>query len=564
MKICIVAINASYIHTSLSCRYLHRSCKGLNTYTHEATINDRVEHIVAALYKKHAEVYAFSCYIWNIEVVLEAASRLKTVLPECKILLGGPEVSYDAAQVLEQNPFVDYIVCGEGELAFSQFAAGADISGIEGFTFRKSGKIIQNGMAIVEDLNVLPRLYTKEELASLGNRLIYYETSRGCPFGCSYCLSSTTRGVRFFDLDRVFEDLKLFLDAKVKMVKFVDRTFNIDVRRTMQIVKFLLKENGSTCFHFEMAADLLTDELIYLFRSAPEGMFQFEIGVQSTNPKTIQAVNRKMDFLKLSKNVHALRQNDNIHLHLDLIAGLPYEDFLSFQKSFDDVYALRPHTLQLGFLKLLKGSKIRKEADLHGYIYTEKPPYEVLGNDYITYGQLLELKAVEDLVEKYHNSGVFEKSLPYAIEKLGAGAFGFYLTFSKYWLQNGYHERRHSRKGLYDIFCAFFLEQTGGDDPLFRDLLKFDFVWHNRGDALPDWAEDSGGKAFYRRVSTFLAAGGKQKYLPHYSNLRQIDLMKRIRAEKFQFDVVGTRKFCENVIIFDYSSKKYVKISENL
>lgn len=566
MKVSLVAVNASYSHTSLACRILKNICAGMDVSRYEYTINDRVEQVCAALYRQRADIYAFSVYIWNVRFITELAQRLKLAAPECVILFGGPEVSYDAEEVLKRCPFVDGVICGEGEQAFYDYVSGKPPAQINGAVFRK----VTTGSAEPceqQSLDALPIAYTKQDLDKLKHRIVYYESSRGCPFRCSYCLSSTSRSVRYVSLPRVFADLKLFMQNHVSLVKFTDRTFNLDRDRTKKILHFILKNNMDTRFHFEIAADLLDELTIHMLKTAPAGMFQLEIGVQSTNQATLTAIDRKTDLTRLLDNVRQLRENRNLHLHLDLIAGLPYENFERFGQSFDEVFALRPDMLQLGFLKLLKGSKIRLEADRYGYTFSPLPPYEVMSNAFLSFDELLRLKGVEDMLEKYYNSACFEKSLAYAMSKSGLRAFAFFLRLSSYWESMELGTRPHSRRELYDIlydFCCLQLAWQADELNLFCDYLKFDFIKNNRGLMPGKWALRPADKAFYRRVHTFLCTEGAKKYLPEHKESTSSYLTKYTKVERFNFDVLGNGNFGENAVIFDYFTGKCMKISENI
>lgn len=558
----LTAVNASYSHSSLALRCLSKTLEGRTVITHEFTINDRPEKAAAQLYLDGSGLYAFSCYIWNIGFVLDVCRILKAAAPERDILLGGPEVSYDAETVLKQYPFIDYVLCGEGEASLPALLSGSPIETVGGLAYRREGQVRINPPRVIEDLDSLPRLYTKEELLSgLKNKIVYYETSRGCPYRCSYCLSSTSHGVRFFSLTRVLEDFQLFIDCGVPLVKLADRTFNIDRQRTKQMLRYILSHSKTTCFHFEVAADILDDETVALLSGAPKGMFQLEIGVQSTNPETLAAIDRKTDLARLWENVAALQKNNNIHIHLDLIAGLPHEDYNRFTQSFNDVFALRPDMLQLGFLKLLKGTKIRTEADKYGYRFTPQPPYEVLTNDFISYAELLRLKGVEDMVERYYNSHAFEKALEYAIEEYES-AYSFFDALASFFQEKGHADAPQSKKSLYEILSAFYCEYGRRDRALFADLLKFDFIRCNPNLALPDWAAKTGDKAFYQAAYAFLASETGQKYIPRYAGERQGELKRAVRVEKFNFDVCGTCNFGESVVVFDIAEKNFAKIVE--
>lgn len=554
----LIAVNASYSHSSLSLRCLRKALTGFPVHAMEFTINDRAEKAAAELYRLDCDLYAFSCYIWNIEFILDICRILKVALPDCAILLGGPEVSYDAAAVLSKHLFVDYVLCGEGELSLPAFVKGEAFSKIDGLAYRETGEVIVNPPAVIADLDALPRLYSRDELAELEHKMVYYETSRGCPFRCSYCLSSTSHGVRFYSLERVFADFMLFMENGVRLVKLVDRTFNIDRARTKAILRFILANNKNTCFHFEVAADILDDETISLLTSAPKGMFQLEIGVQSTYTETLCAIDRKTDFAKLKQNVKKLQRNRNMHLHLDLIAGLPHEGYERFTRSFDDVFALRPDMLQLGFLKLLRGTKIRLEAGAHGYQFCEKPPYEVLSNAYISYGQLLQLKGVEEIVERYYNSGAFEKSLAFVLGQYDR-AYTFFDAFSAFWQEHGYDKAPQSKRSLYDIFYAFY---AGPDRALFGDLLKFDYIRTNKDAPLPHWAAKTGDKPFYQRAWAFIQSPDGEKYIPLHRGKPLSRLKQALKVEKFNFDVCGGGKFGECAVLFDYEADSFTKIFE--
>ncbi len=559
-KICICAINASYSHSSLSVRCLAKALDK-DAIICEYTINDNLNKVVAELYKKACDLYAFSCYIWNIEFVLDVCQTLKKLMPDCVIMLGGPEVSYDAYDVMNQNSFIDYIICGEGEIALNDFVNGKNLCGISGLVYRESKNIVQNEIEPICELDVLPRLYTSDEVDKLKNKIIYYETSRGCPYMCTYCLSSTSHGVRFFGLDRVFADLKMFMDCKAKLVKLTDRTFNIDIERTKKILRFILEKNTQTCFHFEISADILDDETIKLLNSAPSGFFQLEIGIQSTNKNTLCTIKRKTNIEKLFNNVLRLQKEHNMHIHLDLIAGLPHENYTSFKKSFDDVFSLRPDMLQLGFLKLLKGTQIHDEADKFGYCFNQKPPYEVLFNQFISYDELIILKDVCELVEKYYNSGSFEKAIEFVLKDFSS-AYDFFYEFSLFWNEKGFDKQSQSKKGLYDIFYSFYREHIGTELPKFSEYLKFDFMKNNKKLSLPQWASKAGSKTFYNSVYNFIRSEEGAKYFRHYTGAKLCDVIQAVSVEKFNFDVCNTGNFGKYVIIFDYKNNTFTKIED--
>lgn len=559
-KTCIVAVNASYSHSSLSARCLYKALNE-NAFVCEYTINDNVAKVAAELYKQFCGLYAFSCYIWNIDFILDVCKILKTATPDCVILLGGPEVSYDAQDLMRKNEFIDFILCGEGEISIKNFVLGKDYKDIDGLVYRQENDIIANPPKTICDLDKLNRLYTKKDILNLDNKMLYYETSRGCPFSCSYCLSSVSKGVRFFSLERVFEDLKLFMDCGVKLVKLTDRTFNIDKERTKKILRFIIENNLNTCFHFEISADILDEETILIFNSAPKGYFQLEIGIQSTNEEVLSAINRKTNIEKLKENVKCLQSANNMHIHLDLIAGLPCEDYLSFQKSFNDVFSLRPDMLQLGFLKLLKGTSIRDKADKYDYKYTPKAPYEVISNKIISYDEILKLKDVCEIIEKYYNSASFTLSLEMALGFFDS-AYDFFCVFASYWNKNGLFSRPQSKKTLYEIFCNFYNECINNDNEIFYEKLKFDFIKNNKNASLPSWAPRMCDKAFYSAAYEFLKSESGRKYIGDMSDDKIAHIMSAVKVEKFNFDITDTNEFVETVIFFNYEKNSFTKIEE--
>lgn len=553
MKICLAGVNASYTHTALSVRCLKKAAFDSDVCLREFTINDTYESVVENLYLTKADVYAFSCYIWNIEFILKISFAIKTALPECKILFGGPEVSFDAKEVFAKYPFVDFVICGEGEEAFKMFAKGCEYEKIPGLVYRKDDNIKQNLPKVICDLDSLPRLYTKEELKSLKGKIIYYETSRGCPYNCSFCLSSTTKGVRLFSLERVFSDFKMFSECGIELVKLVGRTFNYDEKRTNAIIEFILKNTETTRFHFEISAHSLKQSTIELLKSAPKGKFQLEIGVQSTNEKTIKAINRTTDFEKIKKNINELQKNGNIHIHVDLIAGLPYEDKQSFKKSFDDAFSLRPDMLQLGFLKLLKGSEIYENAEEHNFKFLKYPPYEVISNSYVSYEDILEFKDVERIVEKYYNTGVFSKSLNYCLKEWDS-AYDFFLSFAKYFNEKGYKGISKSRRELYDIFY----EYKAKDDKKLSAFILFDYLKNNKGAPLPYWAKRT-DKEFLKKASAFIAEN--RDVLPfNLKDEKLVDILKHIKVYPFDFDVLGSGEKKLTVVLFDYLNSTQTEI----
>ena len=461
MKILLTTLNSKYVHSNLALKYLYASSGENKRFLdiQEFTINNEEDYVFTELLRKHYDVICFSCYIWNIEKTLYLAENLKKARPELKILLGGPEVSYEAVTFMGQNKFIDFLISGEGEACFAEWTAALltenpEFEKIRGLTYRMEGKIFVNPPAPLLSFESVPFPYL--DLVCEEDKVMYYESSRGCPFQCSYCLSSVERRVRTLSMERVKSDLSYFIYKIVKQVKFIDRTFNWDKRRCYEIMKHLiLSDNGETNFHFELCGDLIEEDLLHLLRTARPGLFQFEIGVQSTNERALRACNRSSDFSKLAENVKRIWELGNIHLHLDLIAGLPFEDYPSFRTSFNDVYALKGHQLQLGFLKLIKGAPIRERAEEYGYAYREKAPYEIISSKFISSEALIRLKKIENLLDLYYNRGGFARTIDFAIGNLAASPFDFYEELADYYYLKGFQHKSHKKEDLYRIFLLY-------------------------------------------------------------------------------------------------------------
>ena len=465
MKILLAACNAKYIHSNPAVYDLRAFASEYKEHIllGEYTINQTKDEILKEIYRSGAEVVCFSCYIWNISFVRELIFDLKKILPGTAFWVGGPEVSFDAENFLKEMPQVTGVMVGEGEETFLELARyyiekKGTLADIRGIAFRENGEIFHNGWRKVMDLSRVPFAY--EQTEDFANRIIYYESSRGCPFSCSYCLSSIDKKLRFRNLELVKKELQFFLDKKVPQVKFVDRTFNCKHDHAMEIWKYILEhDNGVTNFHFEISADLLREEELELMSRMRPGLIQLEIGVQSTNPDTIRAIHRNMDLKKLEASVARVKSFGNIHQHLDLIAGLPCEDYESFRRSFEQVYRMKPDQLQLGFLKVLKGSSMYHEAQKYEILYKEKEPYEVLSTAWLSYEDILKLKMVESMVEVYYNSGQFRKTLSW-IETYYQEMFSFYESLGAYYEEKGYEEISHSRLRRYEILLEFLKEKT--------------------------------------------------------------------------------------------------------
>ncbi len=468
MKILLAACNAKYIHSNLAVFNLKAYAKEYDSQVvlREYTINQLKDDILKDIYRCHPDVVCVSCYIWNITFVRELMQDLRKILPDVPFWAGGPEVSYDAETFLGKNPAFNGVMVGEGEETFLELVkhyvdGSVTLEETRGLVYRKAdGALQNNGWRQLMDLSKVPFAY--ENLEDFENRIIYYESSRGCPFSCSYCLSSIDKKLRFRDINLVKKELQFFLDHKVPQVKFVDRTFNCKHDHAMAIWQYIKDhDNGITNFHFEISADLIRENELELMSTMRPGLIQLEIGVQSTNLDTIRAIHRTMDFPRLAEIVNRIHSFQNIHQHLDLIAGLPYEDYESFHRSFNDVYALKPQQLQLGFLKVLKGSHMKEMVEEYQIVYKEQEPYEVLGTKWLPYEDILRLKMVESMVEVYYNSGQFQNTIA-CIEPLFEDAFTLYEKLGQYYEKKGYSEISHSRMRRYEILLEFVREETGG------------------------------------------------------------------------------------------------------
>ena len=499
MKILLAACNAKYIHSNLAV-YNLKSCSGeysSRVVVKEYTINQIRDDILKDIYLEQPDVVCFSCYIWNISFVRELVPDLKKILPQVELWAGGPEVSYDAVEFLKKNPAFFGVMVGEGEETFHELAGyyierkPETLSGIRGVAFRDENKgrdVVHTGWRELMDLSKVPFAYSN--LTEFKNRIIYYESSRGCPFSCSYCLSSIDKKLRFRDIELVKNELQFFIDNKVPQVKFVDRTFNCKHDHAMAIWRYITEhDNGITNFHFEISADLLREEELALMKTMRPGLIQLEIGVQSTNPQTIKAIRRTMDFEKLKGIVEQIHGFGNIHQHLDLIAGLPYEGYDSFHKSFCDVYALRPEQFQLGFLKVLKGSYMMEMTGEYQILYKDREPYEVLSTAWLTYGEILRLKMVESMVEVYYNSGQFKHTLVF-LEQYFEDPFRMYEALGRFYEKKGYSEISHSRMRRYEILMEFAGEQKEIPSEALSDVMLLDLYLRENLKSRPSFASD--------------------------------------------------------------------------
>ena len=489
MKVLLTAINSKFIHSNLAVRYLKSFTKDMDYQgvIREFTINDREERILEEIIKEKPDVVAFSTYIWNVEIISRVANLIKRVNPKIEILYGGPEVSFDSIQFLKDN-VGEYVIEGEGEKTYRDFLlyklGEMDLEKVRGLHYKFEEKVYSNEKRPLMSMSEIVFPYEEDE--DLSNKIVYYEASRGCPFNCKYCLSSTSHGVRFLDIERILNELKYFIDKKVRLVKFVDRTFNCNHKFSMAIWKFLIEQDTSTQFHFEISADILKDEEIKLLSNAPDGRFQFEVGVQTTNDDVLRNINRFVNFSDIKEKVVELMAIKNIKQHLDLIAGLPGEDYNSFVRSFNDVYGIRPEEIQLGFLKLLKGSSMREEAERYGMEFSPYPPYEILKTDKITYEELLKLKKVEEMVDKYYNSQKFKLIIGYFEDKFDS-PFEFYYSLGLFFDNRGYFNKNIGNIEYYKVFLDFNNEILKNDNKIVNEIVKFNYLLYNKNRGLPEF-----------------------------------------------------------------------------
>jgi radical SAM superfamily enzyme YgiQ (UPF0313 family) len=507
MKILLAACNAKYIHSNLAVYDLqaYASEYADHIVLKEYTINQLKDDIMRDIYLEHPDVVCVSCYIWNLSFVKELMADLTKILPDVDFWAGGPEVSYDAEKFLTENQEFKGVMVGEGEETFKELAGyyieknPQDLKDMTGICYKDGEKIIHNGWRQIMDLSSIPFIY--KDLSDFKNRIIYYESSRGCPFSCSYCLSSIDKKLRFRDTEMVKKELQFFIDNKVPQVKFVDRTFNCKHDHAMTIWKYINEhDNGVTNFHFEISADLLREEELQEMSTMRPGLIQLEIGVQSTNPDTIKAIHRTMDFEELKGIVDRIHSFGNIHQHLDLIAGLPYEDYDSFRHSFNDVYALKPQQLQLGFLKVLKGSHMMEMCQEYGIVYKTREPYEVLSTKWLDYDHVLKLKTVENMVEVYYNSGQFQNTLEY-LEGFFPDAFSIYERLGNFYMEKGYGDVSHTRMRRYEILLEFLEDVSEISMDQVKDQMVYDLYLRENLKSRPGFARDQ--KPFERQIWDF-------------------------------------------------------------
>ncbi|GAU79744.1 B12-binding domain-containing radical SAM protein [Fusibacter sp. 3D3] len=582
MKTLFMTLNSKYIHSNLAIhsisKYIKRYCTHYDALhddvlVKEYTINQSQDDILRELIEIDADVIVCSSYIWNIEALIILFSNYRKLNHNSYIIFGGPEVSYDAKDKLEKQAFLDMIAMGEGErtitqvldLIYEQFknsnprnALTANFSHVSGVAYRAGDLISVNSKRIpIEPLDEIPFVY--DDFTPFENRILYYESSRGCPYSCSYCLSAAEKGVRFYSLERVFNDLNVFLEKKVSQVKFVDRTFNVDKEHALSILRYLIEhDNGITNFHFEMTATLFDEDYFKLLLNAREGLFQFEIGVQSTYKETMIAINRPIAFDKLKINCMRLLKMGNIHIHLDLIAGLPHEGYERFLRSFDDVFEMNPHALQLGFLKILKGTPIMATQEKHGYEFRKQTPYEVLYNRYIRFEDLTKLKNLETVLEYYYNSGKFKHSIQYLLKTEKGTPSDFFLKLCDYFKAHDLMYIAHSTANLYDILYEFYQENYE-NHALFNDLLKFDYYYAHMKGLRPFFVMSEIPQFNTRRLHYLKALEHQELINPFYVGMQSKQILKTVEFITLNYDIIALiqsqYEFIEaklNVVLFDY------------
>ena len=548
-KIVLTAINSQYVHLNVAVRYLKKYVEknsDIKLDIYETNINNQLMNIIKDLFEKQPDMIIFSTYIWNKEYVFSITKELKKILPDVKIALGGPEVSYEWDKIMAENQEIDYIFTGEGEKVLLNFFT-KDISEVKGVVYREGDNLKYNGIEpLIENLDIIPFPYDDEELQDR-TKIFYYESSRGCPFNCSYCMSSIDKSVRYYSIDRTKEDLKKFIDSPIKLLKFVDRTFNLSKEKYMAIWRFLLENyrEGIT-FHFEINANIFDDETLDFLETVPKGYFQFEIGVQTIDAQAMKSIGRINKLEKLEHNIRRISRN--IHLHLDLIAGLPYETYDKFRESFDYVHRLKPEMIQLGFLKLLKGTKMYDEREKYGYKYFSKPPYEVFSNEFISFAEMVKLKNLEKVLDFYYNSEKFPESVQWIIENHYESAFSFYEDVAEYFDKRGYLKVSHKESTLFTLLYEFYLDKGLKDREIFVEYLKYDYLMLGKTGFYPEWFKSEKDGELYDELI-------RER---NYKSIREGH--KNSELERFSYNIF-TKEFEDIYVFFDYRdrSSKVIK-----
>ena len=554
MKILLAAVNSKYVHTNLALKYIYKAIEKENVEIKEYTINMQIDNIVQDITDNEYDLICFSVYIWNVEYVLKISKILKEINSNIKILLGGPEVTYSSEKILKNNNQIDYVMLGEGEEVYPEFLEEFKYNKVthKNISRRENNEMIIGSVAKIFNTENIPRV-AQMMADEYDGKIIYFESSRGCPFRCSYCLSSLEKTVRPFEINRVKEELKILLDKNVRIIKFVDRTFNYSKERALDLWKFIVANRKDTICHFEIAAHILDKETIDFLKTVPKDALQFEIGVQTTNEDTIKEINRSTSFEKIRDSIIMLKEAKNIHFHLDLIAGLPCENYDSFKNSFNEVFELKPECLQLGFLKLLSGCKITVEKEKHGYKYVPYPPYEVISNDYLSYNELKKLKKVETVLDIYNNSEVFKHTMEYVLENTNS-AFDFFEKVSLYYEQKELFKKSIGLEEAFDVLYEYYKEDK--DINIIKEYLKLDY--NIKFNSKRYWFENDNEDDIKEYVDrTIKNEEIFEKELKPYKELTRADKLKTLKFVKFNYNVIDKVK--EKVIyIFDKKQRKYV------
>lgn len=549
MQVLLTAINSKYIHTGLGLRYVKEYARqqGYAVSLLEETINTPILAVLEKLMATKADVYGFSVHIWNKPFVFRLVSMLKKLKPKCIVVLGGPEVSFAADRIFVELPVVDYIVQGEGELVFSQLLESIE-KGTETprhIAYMKEGRVQLNGGAtVVEDMSMLPFPYPDLEQVLAEHKIVYYECTRGCPFRCAYCLSGITHRVRKRPLELVLQDIDRFIAAGASLVKFVDRTYNLDERYFLPMMEHLAKADTKATFHFEIKADMLSERVMDFLATVPKQRFQMEIGIQSTNPPTLKAINRQDDWEKLAHNIKRLLSYNNMHIHVDLIAGLPYEGLKEFKKSFDDVSSLGADMLQMGFLKVLPGTQMAQETREHGLLYMDEPPYEILATNYMPYEELQLLKRMDNVHDQTGNCEALKNILAYLIRAYGKGNFAFYERLTNWWVAEGHYPQSHNLKGVAQLLHDFIL-QSGAvaveQQEIALEILRYD-VFVDIPGWYPSWLKWQGEHIFEEMSAFWRDEERVLQYLPQYKFATWRQIHKLYPTERFDYRPDGTKE----------------------
>ena len=561
MKILLTSLNTKYIHSNIAIRYLKDTVyPKYKCDTIDFTINQNSDEIIFKIIRGEYDIVGFSTYIWNVEMTLEICEKLKLINPNLIIFMGGPEVSFNSKEIIKEHQYVDYIMSGEGEESFLKlldYVHGERNDLPEGVVTMSDEEVVGNDIYQVVDLQNSEIEYTLDYIKD--KKIVYYETSRGCPYNCEFCLSSSTGGVRFYPLERCLKDIKLFLDENVPLVKFIDRTFNFNKERSITLLKYIIEnDNNFTTFHLEIHPQLIDEDYLKLFKNARKDLFQFEVGVQSTNEETCKAIKRVGDFETIKNVCKEIVSFQNIHLHLDLIAGLPFEDLKSLRKSFNDILSIKPDKLQLGFLKVLKGSPIYYKAEQYEIVYDKKSPFEVISTKWISYMELQEVKKIEQMLDKYYNEGYFKNTINYLFENYYSDYYEFFIEIGNYWEENGYLFVNQSRDSLYKILKDFLIEKKFEEIDLLNEILTHDYILTN-------------GKVPWFLNPKKIESGREHDLLRDEVVLEKISehdvpakkLIKNYIFIKYDYQIISDFKKEDLVLIYRIKDRKHYDITES-